>query len=85
VLCEIEARFGIEITDAEAARCMRVGDLLDCVMTRLDAGQTAKAERQQWTRPQVLEEIRDIMVEQAGVRRERITLDAELRGNLEID
>jgi acyl carrier protein len=82
---DIEDRFGIEITDAEAARCMRVGDLLDCVMARLEMGQTSKPERQQWTRPQVLEEIRDIIVEQAAVRRERITLEAGLRGELEID
>jgi acyl carrier protein len=84
IVMDIEDRFGIE-TDAEAARCARVGDLLDCVMAKLEAGQSSKPERQRWTRPQVLEEIRDIIVEQAGVRRERITLEAELRGNLEID
>jgi acyl carrier protein len=85
IIIEIEDRFGVEITDAEAARCVSVGDLLDCVIVKLDAGQTSKPERQQWTRPQVLEEIRDIIVEQAGVSRERITLEAGLRGDLEID
>jgi acyl carrier protein len=85
IIMDIEDRFGIEITDAEAARCVRVGDLLDCVMTKLKTGQTSKPGRQQCTTSQVLEEIRDIIAEQAGVRRERITLEAELRGNLEID
>jgi acyl carrier protein len=85
IVMDIEDRFGIDITDAEAARCVRVGDLLDCVMAKLEAGQTSKPERQQWTRPQVLEEIRDTIVEQAGVRRERILLDARLRGDLGID
>jgi acyl carrier protein len=85
IIMDIEDGFGIEITDAEAARCMRVGDLLDCVMAKLETGQTSMPERQQWTRPQVLEEIRDIIVEQAGVRRERITLEAGLRGELGID
>jgi acyl carrier protein len=33
----------------------------------------------------VLGEIREFIVEQAGVRRERITLDAGLRGELGID
>jgi hypothetical protein len=54
---EIEDRFGIAITDAEAARCARVGDVLDCVMAKLETGRTSKPERQQWTRRQVLEEI----------------------------
>jgi acyl carrier protein len=85
IIMEIEDRFGIEITDAEAARCARVGDLLACVMAKREAGETAKPQREQWTRPQVLEEIRDIIVEQAGVRRERITLDTSLTGDLQID
>jgi acyl carrier protein len=85
IIMEIEDRFGIEITNAEAARCGRVGELLACVMAKLEAGETTKPQPEQWTKPQVLEEIRDIIVEQAGVRRDRITLDAELRGNLEID
>jgi acyl carrier protein len=33
----------------------------------------------------MLEEIRDIIAEQAGVHRERITVEAERRGNVEID
>jgi hypothetical protein len=31
------------------------------------------------------EEIRDIIFEQAGVRREQVTLEARLRGDLEIN
>lgn len=85
VIMDIEDRFGIEITDAEAARCARVGDLLGVVMTKLEAGETTKPERQQWTRQQVLEEMRDIIVEQAGVRRELVTLEARLREDLEIN
>ena len=57
IIMDIEDRIGIEITDAEAARCMRVGDVLDCVMAKLEMGQTSKPERQHWTWPQVLEEI----------------------------
>jgi hypothetical protein len=34
---------------------------------------------------QALEEIRDIFVEEVAMRRERITLDARLSGDLEID
>jgi len=30
IIMDIEDRFGIEITDAEAARCAGVGDLLGC-------------------------------------------------------
>ena len=85
IIMDIEDRFGIEITDAEAARCWRVGDLLGCVMAKLETGQSSKPERQQWTRPHVLEEIRDVIIEQVGLRRERITLDAGLRGELGID
>jgi acyl carrier protein len=85
IIMDIEDRFGIEITDAEAARCARVGDLLGVIMAKLEAGQTTKPERQQWTREQVLEEIRDIIVEQGGVRREQVTLEATLRGDLAID
>jgi acyl carrier protein len=84
IIMDIEDRLGIEITDAEAERCARVGDPLGCVMAKLEAGETTNPERQKWSRQQVLEEMRDIIVEQAGVRREQITLEAELRGNLEI-
>jgi acyl carrier protein len=38
---DIENRFGIEITDADAARCERAGELLDCVMAKLPAPATA--------------------------------------------
>jgi acyl carrier protein len=85
IIMDIEDRFGIEITDAEAARCIRVGDLLGVVMAKLEAGKTTKPERLQWTRQQVLEEMRDIIVEQAGVRREQVTLEATLRGDLAVD
>jgi acyl carrier protein len=85
MIMDIEVRFGIEITDAEAARCEYVGDLLGCVMAKLETGETSKPERQQLTKQQVLEEMRDIIVEQAGVRREQVTLEARLRGDLEIN
>jgi acyl carrier protein len=35
---DIDDRFGIEITDAEAARCTRIGDLLACVLAKLERG-----------------------------------------------
>jgi acyl carrier protein len=38
IIMDIEDRFGIEITDAEAARRMRVGDLLGCVTANWVAG-----------------------------------------------
>jgi acyl carrier protein len=85
IIMDIEDRFGIEITDAEAARYACVGDLLGCVMAKLEAGETTKPQPEQWTRSQVLEEIRDTIVEQAGVRRDRITLEASLSGDLRID
>jgi acyl carrier protein len=85
IIMDIEDRFGIEITDAEAARCAAVGDLLGCVIAKLEAGETTKPQPAQWTKPQVLEEIRDIIVEQVGVRRDRITLEASLTGDLRID
>ena len=85
IIMDIEDHFGIEITDAEAARCVRVGDLLGCVMAKLEAGEATKHERRQWTREQALEQIRDIIVEQAGVLRDRVTLDASLTGDLRID
>lgn len=55
IIMDIEDGFGIEITDAEAAGCIRVGDLLGVVMAKLEAGKTIKPERQQWSRQQVLE------------------------------
>jgi hypothetical protein len=54
-------------------------------MAKLETGQISKTQRQQWTRQQVLEEIRDIIAEQAGVRRDQITLEASLTGDLRID
>jgi acyl carrier protein len=85
IVMDIEDHFGIEVTDAEAGRCARVGDLFACVIAKLEAGETTKPQPEQWTRPQVLEEIRDIIAEQAGVRRDRITLEASLTGDLRID
>jgi hypothetical protein len=54
-------------------------------MAKLDAGRTTKPERQQWTSQQVFEEMRGIIVEQAGVRREQVTLEARVREDLEIN
>jgi hypothetical protein len=76
---------GCQAPYSRKRRFTRVDDLLGVVMARLEAGKTSKSERQQWTRQQVLEKIRDIIVEQVGVRREQVTLEATLRGDLAID
>jgi len=85
IVLTVEERFGIKISDAEAERLLRVADLHACIARKLkERGAVAEASRD-WTDQQLLEEIRDIVVEEVGVPRKRITWDARFHADLRID
>jgi acyl carrier protein len=82
----VEGRFGIEITDADAATCRTVGQLNQCV-ARLVAERASIAQRQpiapepDLTWPLLVA----IVVEVAGVPAERVRPDAEWGRDLGMD
>lgn len=64
IIMETEKRFGVEITDPEAEALRVVEDLHLLVMAKLGAGAPEPGA--------VWERIRDIIVEETGIRREEI-------------
>ena len=85
IIFAVEEHFGISISDAEAAQILRVADLVDCVALRLQELARQGKLYGGWTEEQILDTIRDIIVDEVGVSRERITLEAQLHADLRID
>jgi acyl carrier protein len=85
IVLTVEERFGIKISDPEAERLLRVSDLHACISRKLADRRVRGDSLPPWSEEQILEEIRDIVVEEVGVPRERITWDAGFHADLRID
>ena len=66
----IEDEFDIEIADSDAPNLEHVGEMYDCVLKAMRRRGESPNEREVWTR------LREIMVEELGVRAEQVIPEA---------
>jgi acyl carrier protein len=71
IVSEVEDAFGITIQDAEAAKTVTPGQLIDLVLTKVGRGamtapDAVNAQPGQWSREHVAEVVRAIVVDQLG-------------------
>jgi acyl carrier protein len=85
IILTVEEQFGIKISDAEAERLIRVSDLHRCIAKKLQGRASVGDAGRGWSDEEILEEIRRIVAEEIGLPRERITWDARLHADLDID
>jgi hypothetical protein len=67
----VEAAFGVEVPDAEAARMETVGSLFDYVRAHVATGQLGPGDGQPFAGP-LWERYLDVVAEETGVRRDRL-------------
>ena len=67
----VEEEFGIEIPTAAAERLLSVGGMQDYIVETLQSRGTSMGEQEIWQR------LRQIVVDQLGVRPEEVTREAE--------
>ena len=85
IVMAAERWFGVEISDADAARCRTVGDLHRCIMRSL-ALRYQRDGRNIIVDPEITWNLLvPLIVEHTGVRPERIRPDAEWGRDLGID
>ena len=86
LLWDVESRFGIEISDADAAACRTVGQL-NSIVARLIAERASIVQGQRITPEPDLSwaMLVEIVVAESGVSRERIHRDAEWGRDLGLD
>ena len=76
LIMAVEEAFGIEIANAEAETIVTVGDLLQIVLHHLP-----ESERSETVWPR----LREVIIEDTGVKPDLVTLDAEIVRDLGID
>ena len=86
LICEVEARFGIQISDADASVCRTVGQLNDCVARLVAERATAVVGRPvtpdaELTWPLLV----SIVMEIGGVAAHRVRREAEWGRDLGMD
>lgn len=74
----VEEEFDIEISDADAARLISVGDMQEYVMQTLQSRGTSTDEHAIWER------LRTLIVEQLGVRPDEVKREAEFIRDLRV-
>lgn len=79
LVMRIEDEFGVEMSNAEAEKIMLAGDLHAFVMKALSHKGEQADEAQVWSR------VREIIVEQLGVRPEEVTPTAHFIRDLGMD
>ena len=79
IVMAIEERFGITISDAEVEQCVTPAILVDLVLGKL------ATKSGSWTRQGVAEMVKQITIEQLGLKESRYREDARFVEDLGVD
>ena len=80
----VEAAFGIEVPDAEAARMETVGSLFDYVRAHVPPEPLGPGDAAPYAGP-LWERYLDVLAEETGVRRDRLRAEASWVRDLGLD
>ena len=80
----VEAAFGVEVPDAEAARMETVGSLFDYVRAHVPPEQAGAADGQPYAGP-LWERYLEVLAEETAVRRDRLRPGASWVRDLGLD
>jgi len=79
LLMAVEVEFALKITDGDAEKMLRVGDMHAAILSKLRARGENPDEAEIWRR------LRELVVEQLGVRPEEVTPTARFIDDLGVD
>ena len=85
LVMRIERDFDVAMPDESARAIVTGGDMVEWLQRELDSKQARGASSRHWTRSELLEAVRDIIVDEVGVARDRIVPAAKIRQDLDIN
>lgn len=81
----VEEHFKIAISDADAVRCVTPAILIDVVLAKLAEPAPEPASAHVWTREEVAQAIKHIVIKQLGIKETRYREDARFVEDFGVD